>query len=170
MNILTNMNKKKIFIIVLSVFLLVICSYFTKGAYDYYGWLKTKEVIAGGGFTNLYAGTLGVITLGCTPSSSGCTCSFCNTCGCGGYNQALITMGQEVNKGAQYLCVNAAVQVKGTPIVSASGKQFMAGSLAGQCLTGNAVMATPSLAATNFERLIGLINNYIIAGFKDKIK
>lgn len=158
------MKKKNIFVIILIVFLLGFLGYFSKGAYDYRDWLKTKQAIADGGFTNLYAGTFGEVTSGCTYSTSGCSCSYCSTC-CNTYDQAIISIGQTVNKGAQYLCVANSLQVKGTPLASSKGKQFMAGSLSGQCLTANAVLATPSMAANNFEKLISFIPDFIIAGF-----
>lgn len=140
------------------------------GGFDYYKWVQTKKAVAAGGFTNLYAGTLGTITPGCVITSGSCTCSLCNDCGCTTYSQALITMGQEVNMGALNICVSETVQVKGTPLIMASGKQFIAGSLTGKCLTANSVLATPSLAASNFEKILSFVDKYIIAGFKDKIK
>ncbi|MDO8593255.1 MAG: hypothetical protein Q7R92_05890 [bacterium] len=136
------------------------------GGLDYYKWVKTKNAIAGGGYTNLYAGTFGAVTPGCTYTQKGCTCDLCNDCGCNTYSQAMIIMGQEVNMGAINLCVNDSVQVKGAPLIASAGKQFMAGSLTGKCLTANAVLATPSMAASNFEKILALIDNYIIAGFK----
>jgi len=161
-------NIKKVSLFILLAFILLApLGYLGKGALEYSDWIKTKQAISAGGFTNLYAGTLGTVTPGCTYTTKGCTCDFCNTCGCNTYDQALITQGQQVNKGAQYLCVSNKLKVKGTPLLTSSGKQFMVGSLTGQCLTGNAVMATPSMAATNFEKLANLIDTYIIAGFKE---
>ncbi len=160
------LNKKTIIITAFILLLLGLISYGGKGAWDYYDWMKTKEAVAGGGFTNLYAGTLGAITMGCTYTQSGCTCSFCNDCGCNTYDQAIIVNGQEVNKGATNLCVSNTLQVKGTPLINASGKQFITGSMTGKCLTANAVMATPSMAATNFERFVKKTNEFYIAGKK----
>lgn len=157
---------KKIIWSIVIISVLGLAGYLTKGAADYFGWLKSKEAIADGGFTNLYAGTFGSITPGCTYTTAGCTCTFCNTCGCNTYDQALISVGQEVNKGAMYLCVSNALQVKGSPLIASANKQFMAGSITGQCLTPNAVLATPSLAANHFERLAKFIDNFIIAGKK----
>jgi len=163
------MNKKFILKIVLVVIFLMPLIYIGIGGFGYYKWVKTKNVIAASGM-QLYAGTLGAVTPGCTYTQSGCTCTFCNTCGCNTYDQAIISIGQEVNKGAQYLCVSSMLPVKGSPLISSTGKQFIAGSLTGQCLTGNAVLATPSMAASNFEKIFAFIDNYIIAGFRDKIK
>lgn len=156
--------KKKIILGILILCVLGVFAYAGKGAYEYNKWLNVKKAIATGGYTNLYAGTFGVITPACTYTQSGCTCSLCNDCGCNTYTQAMITMGQEVNKGAINLCVNESVQVKGTPIAASSGKQFMSGSLTGKCLMASAVLATPSMAASNFEKFLVFVDKYIIAG------
>jgi hypothetical protein len=163
------MKKRSVLKIIFLVLFLGLLFYVGIGGFDYYNWVQTKKAVAASGM-QLYAGTLGTITPSCTYSSSGCTCSLCNDCGCNTYSQTLITMGQEVNKGALNLCVSETVQVKGTPLMMASGKQFIAGSLTGKCLTANAILATPSLAASNFEKVLSFVDKYIIAGFKDKIK
>lgn len=154
---------KKIFLGVLVLCALAIFTYAGKGAYEYKEWLNIKKAVAGGGYTNLYAGTLGAVTPICTYTQSGCTCSLCNDCGCNTFSQAIITMGQAVNQGALNLCVHESVQVKGTPLIMSAGKQFMAGSMTGKCLMGTAVMATPSMAASNFEKVLSFIDNFIIA-------
>lgn len=164
------MKKKFILKIILLILFLGLLSYIGVGGFDYYQWAKTKDAIATGGYTNLYAGIFGPVTTGCTYTQSACTCSLCNDCGCNTYSQAMIAMGQEVNMGALNLCVSETVQVKGTPLAASAGKQFIAGSLTGKCLTANAVLATPSLAASNFEKILVFVDKYIIAGFKDKIK
>ena len=161
---LKNLKKKIIFFIL--ILLLLPLVYFGYGAFEYNKWIDTKEAIATGGFTSLFAGTLGAVMAGCTYSESGCTCSLCNDCGCNTFTQATIANGQTVNKDIN-VCVSNSLQVKGMPVESSAGKQFIAGSFTGNCLTANAVMATPSMTASNFEKVKDAFNKYIIAGFKE---
>lgn len=163
MDYFKRISLKKVFFGILILCVLGVFAYAGKGAYEYKEWLNIKKAVAGGGYTNLYAGTLGAVTTGCTYTQSGCTCSLCNDCGCNTYSQATITMGQAVNQGALNLCVNESVQIKGAPLVMSAGKQFMAGSMTGKCLMGTAVMATPSIAASNFEKVLSSIERFIIA-------
>jgi hypothetical protein len=160
--------KKALKTIVFIIFALGI-GYLGYGVFEYHNWLETKQAIASGGFPNLYAGRFGAIIPSCVISSGSCTCPLCNDCGCVTYNQATIAEGQTVNKGAINLCVSDTVQVKGTPVITASGKQFIAGSLAGKCLTGNSVLATPGMAANNIEKIISGFD-FIIAGMAKVIK
>ncbi len=170
MNYFKEIRFKKIFLVVLIFGTLGIFAYIGKVAYEYKEWLNIQKAVAGGGYTNLYAGTFGAITPSCTYTNTGCTCQLCNDCGCNTYSQAIITMGQPVNKGALNLCVNESVQVKGTPLIASAGKQFIAGSLTGKCLMASAVLATPSMAASNFEKVLSFFNNFIIAGKRESKK
>jgi hypothetical protein len=157
---------KKIVKILLILILIGGVGYIGYGVLEYNKWLETKTAVAIGGYPWQCGGTISVVQAGCTRSCMGkCCCALCDAL-CDGSTQVIFS-GQPIC-GLSYMCIAAQQQVKGTPIQAAAGKQFITGNTSSNLLMGNGVIATPSMAAGQMEKLFQGFD-YIIAGFKDKL-
>jgi len=155
-------KKKIVFLLVVLVF--TICtSFFGYGFFEYNEWLEIKTAISAGGYPWQCGGTFTMIQPGCTRSCLGkCCCALCDAV-CDGSTQAIF-VGQPMC-GVNFMCVAPTQLVNGTPIQAASGKQFIAGNTTSSLFMGNGTLATPSMAASQFQKFVDAYD-YIIAGIK----
>ena len=157
-------NRKRFFLSTLVIFLVVFFSYASIGIYDYSVWIGAKKAIAVGGYPwQCGAFAVGTVTPGCVITSGSCTCSMCNAL-CNGSTQVIFS-GQAIC-GTTFACLGPEVVATGLPIAS-SKQAILAGT--SNLLTGNAVVATQSVAANRVEKLINIAKkskDFIVAGFK----
>ena len=157
------------------IIILGILAYAGLGIYDYVKWVKIKKAVAAGGFT-YQCGASKIIKVqpNCNYTPAGaCTCALCTAlctnstevdimpqevCSIGSMNPAVVCVSPDV--------IAANSLTMGTPLEASAGKQAIFAGISNM-MSGNGVIATPSMAASNIERIVNWFG-FLIASFKNK--
>ncbi len=158
------------------IIVLGILAYAGLGIYDYAKWVKVKKVVAAGGFTyQCGANKVVAVQPGCknVPAPPFCSCPEC-TLLCEGSTQVTIEPQAVCSQGAlnpAVVCVSQDVKAANaktmpTPLEALAGKQAIFAGFSNM-MSGNGVIATPSMAANTVEKIVNWFD-YMIAMFRNK--
>ncbi len=154
-------KNKKIF--VLAVIAMSFVLYVSMAFFDYLEWEKNKALVAGGG----YSWQCGIpqmmsVMRGCQVTQAGCTCEMCNAqCEA---NTQIMFLGQ-AGCATNFACLAPGTIERGVPLEMT--KQVIIGSLKGNLISPNDIVATQSLGAYRIEKVKDFFNGIFIAGGKD---
>jgi len=165
---------KKYTKILIAVIILAAVVYAGLGIYDYAKWAKAKKAVAAGGFTyQCGANKVVFVTPNCKqiPGPPFCSCAECALV-CEGATQLIIEPQAVCSQGAlnpAVVCISEDVKQANsktmpTPLEALAGKQAIFAGFSNM-MAGNGVIATPSLAASNIEKVISWFD-YAMAIFK----